>query len=262
MNSIFLDKIILEFPKQMNQIATMLLRLLEPVGMTENGVFKFRISQPNYHPDIYLDLHTKGKQVNCNFVLLNHVKLCIHILNETGVEKQNPLPYNHLTIQEFTNRFEKLNLKILDIDHIGFNLPWFSSEIHPKISMLREILSDKSLYHTFPTGEPWDFILPGEKEEIFRLKEVDYTKIRKPKFEIVSFANCSTPLIQFDVGVNTSYEKLRQIFPEGLDDKNLKNIWIYFKKDAGIDLCFVLNEYNEKDWSDFFQNSRIVTTDE
>jgi hypothetical protein len=85
------------------------------------------------------------------------------------------------------------------------------------------------LYHEFPTGEPWDFIIPGDTHEIDHHKAVDYTKIRRPKFEVVSFDKASTPLIQFDVGVNLNYETFAPLFPESINDPEFRNIWVYLE---------------------------------
>jgi hypothetical protein len=106
---------------------------------------------------------------------------------------------------------------LVGIDHVGFNLPWFSSGVHPRILQLREELSSYCLYHRFPSGEPWDFIIPGNRDEIARQEAVDYTMVKRPKFEIVSFDKASTPLLQFDFQMNTSYEILQGLFPEALD---------------------------------------------
>jgi hypothetical protein len=113
------------------------------------------------------------------------------------------------------------------------------------------------LYHRFPSGEPWDFIIPGNRDEIARQEAVDYTMVRRPKFEIVSFEKASTPLLQFDIQMNTSYEILQGLFPEALDDPLIRNLWIYLENPYGLDICLVANEFSEKDWSGYFAGSRI-----
>jgi (p)ppGpp synthase/HD superfamily hydrolase len=96
-------------------------------------------------------------------------------------------------------------------------------------------------------------------EEINGHKNIDYTKVRRPKFEVVSFEKDSTPLIQFDFHFNTSYEKLVEIFPEALVDSKIRNIWIYLENPYEIDVCLVANESSESDWSEFFEGSRIFS---
>ena len=125
---------------------------------------------------------------------------------------------------------------------------------------LREQLKQTCLYHTFPKhleDAPWDFIIPGTKEEIERSTQVDYQRVRKPKVEIVSFENSSTPLIQIDIQINGRYEDLVATFPEALHVPDIRNMWVYVKNEFGIDLCFVLNEVSEKDWSYQFAKERL-----
>lgn len=171
--------------------------------------------------------------------------------------KQSPYRYAQISLEEFTKRMRFFSLK--GIDHTGFNLPYFEG-IHPQILKLREELRDSCLYHTFPKhleDAPWDFILPGTKEEIQRLTQIDYWQIRKPKIEIVSFNTSSTPLIQIDVQVKGKYEDLRTLFPEVLHIPEIRNMWVYIANDFDIDVCFVLNEISERDWSYQFAKERL-----
>ncbi|MBP6993685.1 hypothetical protein KBB12_00395, partial [Candidatus Woesebacteria bacterium] len=124
---------------------------------------------------------------------------------------------------------------------------------------LRNRLQDKCLYHTFPSGEPWDFILPGSVEEISGQIAVDYTKVRKPKFEIVSFANCSKPLVQIELEIDLKYSQIVELFPEGICVPEARNVWVYLENPYTIDFCLVLNEKTQEDWSDYFQNSRVIS---
>jgi hypothetical protein len=122
---------------------------------------------------------------------------------------------------------------------------------------LRNRLKTTCLYHLFPTGEDWDFIIPGELAEITKIKAIDYSKIRKPKFEIVSFEKASTPLIQFDISLNIEYVKFSLLFPEGINDHKMKNTWVYIRNDFDIDICLVLNESKGDDWASFFGGHRL-----
>lgn len=81
--------------------------------------------------------------------------------------------------------------------------------------------------------------------------------VRRPKFEIVSFDKASTPLLQLDIQMNTSYEILQGLFPEALDDPLICNLWIYLEYPYGLDICLVANGFSEKDWSSYFAGSRI-----
>jgi hypothetical protein len=162
-----------------------------------------------------------------------------------------------MKLDQVIERLNHSGIRLVGIDHVGFNLPWFSSGVHPRILQLREELSSYCLYHRFPSGEPWDFIIPGNRDEIACREAVDYTMVRRPKFEIVSFDKASTPLLQLDIQMNTNYEILQGLFPEALDDPLICNLWIYLENPYGLDICLVANGFSEKDWSSYFAGSRI-----
>jgi hypothetical protein len=176
------------------------------------------------------------------------------IENKTGQERKSPETYKHIDIEDFIKRIR--HLELVRLDHVGFNLPWFDG-VHPDIFMLRKELGQRSAYYRYPTGEEWDFILPASQDEI-RSDVVDFEKDRYPKFEIVSFDKCSTPLIQIDFSVRENFKDLAALFPEGVLDKNLKNIWVYVTNPYGLDLCFVVGEHKDGDWSKFFSGNRLV----
>lgn len=137
-------------------------------------------------------------------------------------------------------------------------MPWFAAGLHPQVSSLRSKLTEACLYYRFPTGEAWDFIIPGNEAEIAGKKPVGYSRVRRPKFEIVSFEKSSIPLVQFDVQLNSRYETLLSLFPEALNDPDFRNLWIYLENPYNIDICIVPNEADDKDWSAFFKDSRLV----
>jgi len=138
------------------------------------------------------------------------------------------------------------------LDHVGFNLPWFEDGVHPEILKLRKLLAPASAYYLFPTGENWDFILPASKAEITS-NSIDLSKDRHPKFEIVSFDMTSTPLVQIDCAVQQPYEAIKQRFPEGIPEDNLKDTWVAIQNPYGIDIFFVIGELKDKDWSGFLR---------
>ena len=183
--------------------------------------------------------------------------ISLKIENTTGASKLSPHIYQSIGIETVSQRLKASGAGWIGIDHAGFNLPWFSPGLHPGIQQLREKLSPHCLYHQFPTGEPWDFIIPGDLDEIFNQKEVDYTRSRKPKFELVTFEKASTPLVQFDISIDIAYEKFLELFPESLNDPQFKNCWVYLETPFAMDVCLVINETSEKDWSGFFKGFRI-----
>ena len=253
----YLEDVIFSFGKDSIEFSNSFINLFQNVIITDNNKKYLMRSDDNYFPRVQIDISGVKKKVQARFVLDDGKKYTIPIKNETNVTKESEEKYSHLELKDLLNRFHSYDINISKIDHIGFNLPWFSEGIHPKIKKLRKILYNKSLYHTFPSGEPWDFILPAKKEEINCSITTDYSLIRKPKIELVSFEKCSIPIIQFDVCCTYSKNKFKTAFPEGIYDINLGNIWVYLKNPFNIDICLVLNEDYEGDRSKYFENSRL-----
>lgn len=251
----YLKQVKYQLPDTDKNFSQKFLSFLEPLGRKREDQILLPTSQPDFIPETIFEF-TDVKIPNVLFVGddFEHI---IEIKNVTGVTKLSPHKYTPIEIEDFIKRLGSINLA--NIDHTGFNLPFFEG-IHPEILKLREFLKNKCLYHEFPKNladEPWDFILPGTLNEISGKEAIDYHKARKPKIEIVSFPKSSTPLIQIDIQLETEYEKLLKLFPEAIDDSGMKNLWVYIKNDFGIDVCFVLNEVQDKDWSFYFENSRL-----
>jgi len=211
---------------------------------------QFIPSNPQYIPKLAIEHSTKD--LPCVSFFMERT-ITIPIQNKTGKTKPSPHKYKHISVKEFAKRYA--NLEVMGYDHIGFNLPWFQG-IHPEILKLREVLKRSSLYYLFPSGEAWDFILPGTAEEVNQ-SNIDLQQERRPKFEIVSFEKCSTPLIQIEVLINKDFKDLVALFPEGIAVEEVKNVWVYLENPYGIDICFVLNENPSSDWSQFFAESRL-----
>lgn len=254
---VYLERITVKFPNTHIEFTNQLASLMDVLGQSGNHVLDLTSSDQNFFPKILIDFQSEHSDMFTDFALSNGEIISVKIENSTGLHKQSPHSYEPVSIETVRQRFLTSKVKLVGIDHVGFNLPWFSSDLHPTILNLRASLSSRCLYHKFPTGEPWDFIIPGDTNEIARHKAVDYAGIRRPKFEVVSFDKASTPLIQFDIIVNAKYETFSQLFPESLKDMELRNIWVYLKNPFPIDVCLVINEFADGDWSDFFKDSRL-----
>lgn len=253
----YLKEIVFCFDKNHKLFTDNFFRLLNNVTETNNLNTFLKISNNLYLPRVIINKTSSEKGINVNFKSDDYITT-IQVKNETQIHKKNNEKYSSIELNEISNRFDNNNISITKIDHIGFNLPWFSDGIHPKIKILRKNISQKCLYHKFPGGEPWDFIIPGLKEEIDCSNIIDYKLIRKPKIEIVSFDKCSKPIIQFDVCCSCKKELFPELFPEGLYDSNLGNVWVYIQNPFNIDFCLVLNENSEGDWSNYFEGNRII----
>lgn len=243
-----LNRVDIVLPDHDSEFFSKLINFLNPFGVNKEESFLLKPSNPEYLPLTRL----KSGPVSIPEVVFNEKH--VQIVNITGVEKENPLEYSPLSLDEVVERLSGTPLNMLD--HVGFNLPYFDG-VHPKILALRDNLKEHCLYHLFPSGEAWDFIIPGTVDEI-QGKSVDYSLIRKPKFEIVSFDICSRPLIQIDFSVKTSYNEITSMFPEGIHDDNLHNVWVYVQNPYDLDICFVVNEPVEGNWSNFFEGSRLT----
>jgi hypothetical protein len=257
MTTVYLERIIIKFPDTHIEFNNQLALLLDVLGQSKNQVLELTSSDQSFFPKIFLDFQSEHSDILTDFILSNGEITSVKIENSTGLNKQSPHSYRPVSIGTVNQRFLSSGVKLVGIDHVGFNLPWFSSGLHPNILRLREYLYLRCLYHKFPTGEPWDFIIPGDTNEIVGHKAVDYVRIRKPKFEIVSFDKASIPLIQFDIAVNIKYETFVQLFPESLKDTELRNIWVYLENPYPIDVCLVINEFADGDWSDFFKGCKL-----
>jgi hypothetical protein len=185
--------------------------------------------------------------------ITDHEQIRVAITNATNEFKKSPHTYSSIPLSDFLTRME--NVSLGDMDHIGFDLPWFDGT-HPDIVTLRKILPQHCAYHLWPKNEDWDFILPATEEEIGFQTELNHSIVRRPKFEIVSISKVSTPIIQFEFLVHKTFIELTELFPEAIAVKNPGNVWVYIKNATGVDICFVLNEYRNSDWSGYLKGNR------
>lgn len=254
---LYLKQVHYKLPNIDKEFIVDFLNFLSPVGKVSRDEITLKQSNNAFFP-ITSVLFTNTSMPQVSFIFSNNASFSLDISNDTNVSKRSPHQYSHISLKKFIHRISPFKLK--DIDHTGFNLPYFDG-IHPKILELREKLKSVSLYHTFPEhleNAPWDFILPATMDEINKKTQTDYFLNRKPKIEIVSFDKSSTPLIQFDVQLEGDYQDWVEIFPEAIQEPERKSLFVYIRNDFDIDVCFVLNEVDKKDWSYHFSNSRLV----
>ncbi len=252
-----LENVTYRLPNTDSIFAGDFLAYLSPLGNIGDQSINFRLSDTSYFPKSSIEFSDTAVP-RAIFSFSDGTSCAIDIVNNTGMSKTSPHTYSPVTLKEFIARSAPYPPRL--IDHTGFNIPFFNG-IHPEILELREKLKQKCLYHTFPKhleDAPWDFILPGTKEEISGKMSIDYSPKRTPKIEIVSFEKCSTPLIQIDLQVEGGYSKWNKLFPEAINDSASKNSWVYIQNDFGIDICFVLNEFTASDWSHHFSKSRLL----
>lgn len=255
--TVYLEKVTLKFPHFASEFTSRLAALLDLFGYNENHILRLTNSNQQFYPELQVNFQAGCSEVVADFTLSDGKSIHAKVENSTGLNKQSPHSYQLLSVETVNQRLMTSGISMVGLDHVGINLPWFASELHPKIIQLREALSARCLYHRFPTGEPWDFIIPGDIDEIGKQKTIDYSIVRRPKLELVSFDKTSTPLVQFDIGVNVGYESFSGSFPESLHDSKLNNTWVYLETPYSVDVCLVMNEFSESDWSEFFSGCRL-----
>lgn len=227
------------------------LRFLSAFGNIEGYRVDFTQSNSQMYPAISVVFADVPKPIAV--FITDEEQIHIPITNSTNKSKKSPHIYSTITLSDFLSRMRSIELA--DMDHIGFDLPWFH-KTHPNIVTLRNILSQQCAYHLWPTKEDWDFILPATEKEIDSQSELDYSVVRRPKFEIVSISKVSTPIIQFEFLVHQTFKKLTELFPEAIAVENPGNVWVYIKNPIDVDICFVLNEYRDGDWSKYLKGNR------
>jgi len=253
---VYLKQVGYKLSNNNSQFISDFLNYLSLFGEVSKNEIVLQLSNKAFFP-ITSILFTEVNIPQVSFVFSDGRSVSTNITNTTNLSKRSPYLYSPIPLEEFIKRVGLFKLK--GIDHTGFNLPYFKG-IHPKILELRERVKKGCLYHTFPKhleDAPWDFILPGSPEEISGEAEINYSLNRKPKIEIVSFEKSSTPLIQLDIQLEGSYEGRLKIFPEAIRVPEMRNLWVYIQNDYGIDVCFVLNEVSNKDWSYHFAKDRL-----
>jgi len=250
-----LQQVTFHLPNNDRHFGDALLSLLAAFGDRNGDRVDLRKSDPTFLPNICFVLDGVTRPT-VEFDIPDH-PIEIALENKTGQERKSREVYRHIDVEDFVGRMS--HLETVRLDHVGFDLPWFDG-VHPDILMLRRELGGRSAYYRFPTGEEWDFILPASPDEI-RNNTLDLGKDRHPKLEIVSFEKSSTPLIQLDFSVRETFEALVSSFPEGIVDRGAKNVWVYVANAYGIDVCFVIGEHQDGDWSGFFDGHRLRASD-
>lgn len=227
------------------------LKFLSAFGKIKENRVDFTKSDSLFYPTLSL-VFTDIPKPTAVFIT-DHEQIHVTITNSTNESKKSPHAYSYISLSDFLSRIGVIRLG--DMDHIGFDVPWFRGT-HPDILTLRNILPKYCAYHLWPTKEDWDFILPATENEISSQSELDYSIGRRPKFEIVSISKVSTPIIQFEFLAHKTFKELSELFPEAIAVENPGNVWVYIQNPTDVDICFVLNEYRDSDWSEYLKGNR------
>lgn len=254
MTADLLESISLFLPQVDADFHDALLELFALIGQRTESGMEFTSTMPSSHPRVSLNFQPINEPV-ARFVT-HSSSIDVALVNDSGCSVESPHKYSPIPLQHVIDRLA--GRPIVSLDHVGFNLAWFDGE-HPRMRRVREQISGGSAYFRFPTGELWDFILPATSDEITNQADIDLNMVRRPKFELVTMDHVSTPIIQFDIGVDSSFEEIIRLFPEGIRDDSLKNVWVYVENPYQIDLCLVIGAADPGDWSSFFAGNRVGT---
>ncbi len=248
----YLSQITILLPDQYPEFADVFTTFLLSCAERCEGGVSFKQSHAEYLPQVKLQFATVNTP-QVHFELPDGRRM-IELKNSTGMEKKSPHAYTPIMFSDFLERMQQHTIQ--GLDHLGFDIPWFDG-VHPEIVQLRESLKTHCLYYLFPTGEAWDFILPGTPSEMQLTGDPDLTVVRRPKFELVSIDTVSTPLLQFEFKTSLKYSEMVQLFPEAIAVPEVPNVWVYIQNSYGVDICCVLNEHSENDWCAFFGGHRL-----
>lgn len=152
----------------------------------------------------------------------------------------------------------RLKNHIKRIDHTGINLPTSIFRKEQWEELLKYLATISNIY-SYPTGEPWPFLLPTTKEE-YEKDIINFNIIREPRFELVYDKYTNRPTLQIDIETNLSKKEVEQLFPKekGIYFDTLENIYkaIYLDYNGYIDIRFDVRF--ETQYSDFESGEWIV----
>lgn len=160
---------------------------------------------------------------------LNRNLNCVQDKELSGIQK--------LSIKNVKN---KLKGHILRIDHTGINLPTSLYSKSEWNNLLKYFASVSNLY-SYPTGEPWPFLLPSTIEE--NQNEItNFGIIREPRFELVYDNYTDIVAIQIDIETDLSKSEVENLFPknQGIYFSSLENTFktIYLDYSKYLDIRF------------------------
>lgn len=243
-----LEKIEYKFPKdekscELFNLLKVLFKNVEYAKILDNKIEL--LSNDNLNPKTIFKFENNIKEVQldiCNNKYLN-------LLNKKPIS-DNFDDIKILSMKEVAN---KLKGHIKRIDHTGINLPikLYSKE---EWDNLLNYLSSLSNIYSYPTGEPWPFLLPSNIEE--KNNEItNFNIIREPKFELVYDDYTNIVAIHIDMETDLSKEEVEALFPgnQGICFNNLENVYkaIYINYSNIIDIRLDIrfkNNFDSGEW--------------
>ena len=147
--------------------------------------------------------------INSNIQLNIGDKKYLNILSRQNKNNKELCNIKRLNINDVSN---KLSGHIKRIDHTGINLPTVLFDELEYQNLLDYFSSNGNMY-SYPTGEPWPFLLPVTEYE--HENEITNFKIlREPRFEFVYDKYTNTVGIQIDIETDLSKNEIEDLFPK------------------------------------------------
>ena len=171
--------------------------------------------------------------INSNIQLNIGDKKYLNILSRKNKNSKELCNIKRLNINDVSN---KLSGHIKRIDHTGINLPTVLFDELEYQNLLDYFSSNGNMY-SYPTGEPWPFLLPVTEYE--HENEITNFKIlREPRFEFVYDKYTNTVGIQIDIETDLSKNEIEDLFPkdQGVYYKGCTFKAIYLDYGADLDI--------------------------
>ncbi len=121
------------------------------------------------------------------------------------------VPEEHLAMS-LENVYLQFSEHLLGLDHSGVDLPPKLLGAEDWRSLVRRVAESANLY-TYPTGEPWRFVLPTNQAEYLRAIVLS-SGYREPKFELAYDNIAPWPGIQFHLRTELTAEQVAARLPE------------------------------------------------
>lgn len=162
-------------------------------------------------------------------------KKYLNLLNRKSENRKMACEVKKLAMKDVANKLEG---HVVRVDHTGIDFPasLYSEE---EWQDLLKYFSGMSNVYTYPTGEPWPFLIPATEEEN-KNEITNFEILREPRFELVYDKFTEIVAIQIDIETDLSKSEVEALFPknEGIYFKDLENFFksIYLDYNENIDI--------------------------
>lgn len=228
-----LEKIEYCFPengksKELFELFLILLKDLPNVSVLEKEI---QIKSAHLKPKTVLKLDSQIEDLQFNIGNQKYLGL----LNRQTKNGEAGNEIQKLSLKDVAN---KLAGHAVRVDHTGINLPSILYTEKEYQDVLQYLASEGNFY-TYPSGEPWPFLLPATEAE-HQNEITNFEVLREPRFELVFDKFTDVMTIQIDIETDLSKSEVEQLFPknQGICFGNLGNIFksIYLDYDETIDI--------------------------